>query len=206
MNHLGVVCLIALLAGCTGSPPLPDWQMNARSALERATEAYLAGNSRVATLDFERARAELARTGRADLLARAVLTECAARVASLEFNDECPGFAPLAPDAGPAERAYAAYLSTRAGSQQDLPLLPEAQRQAQPAAIADPLARLVSLGVRLRRGEAVDAALAVETASARGWRRPLLAWLHVQAEKAEAAGDAAQARRSRRRIGLVLGE
>jgi hypothetical protein len=205
MNRLGVVCLIALLAGCASSPP-PDWQMNAKSALERATEAYLAGNSRVATLDFERARAELARTGRADLLARAVLTECAARVASLEFDDGCPGFAPLATDAGPAERAYAIYLAGRADApQQDLALLPDAQRQAQPGTIADPLARLVALGVRLRRGESVDAALAVDTASAQGWRRPLLAWLHQQLRQAQAAGDEAGAERVRRRIALVLG-
>lgn len=205
MKRLGLVCLIALLAGCASGPPPPDWQMNAKSALERATAAYLAGNSRVAALDFERARAELARTGRADLLARAVLTECAARLASLEFDDECPGFAPLAVDAGPAERAYAAYLAGRTDAQQDLTLLPEAQRQAQPAAIADPLARLVSLGVRLRRGEAVDAALAVDTASAQGWRRPLLAWLHQQLRQAEAVGDAAGAERARRRMALVLG-
>jgi hypothetical protein len=143
MKRLGLVCLIALLAGCASGPPPPDWQMNAKSALERATEAYLAGNSRVAALDFERARAELARTGRADLLARAELTRCAAQVASLEFDDAggCPGFAPLALDAGPAERAYAIYLAGRADApqqQQDLSLLPEAQRQAQPAAIADP--------------------------------------------------------------------
>lgn len=204
MKRFGLVCLIAL-TGCASTPVPPDWQMNAKSALERATEAYLAGNSRVAILDFERARGELARTGRAELLARAELTRCAAQVASLQFDD-CPGFAALAPDAGPAERAYAAYLAGRAEApQQDLSLLPEAQRQVQPAAIADPLARLVAMGVRLRRGEAVDAVLAVDTASAQGWRRPLLAWLHVQVKRAEAAGDAGEAGRLRRRIALVLG-
>jgi hypothetical protein len=206
---IGVAGLVALLAGCASGPPPPDWQMNAKSALDRATEAYLAGNSRVAALDFERARAELARTGRADLLARVELTRCAAQVASLDLDDAggCPGFAPLAADAGPAERAYAIYLAGRgdAQQQQDLTLLPEAQRQDQPGAIADPLARLVSLGVRLRRGETVDAALAVDTASAQGWRRPLLAWLHEQVRQAEAAGNGAEAGRLARRIALVLG-
>ena len=205
MKRLGLVCLIASLAGCASGPPPPDWQMNAKSALERATAAYLAGNSRVAVLEFERARAELARTGRADLLARALLTECAVRVASLELDDDCTGFARLAADAGPAERAYAAYLVGRTDAQQDLTLLPEAQRQIQPAAIADPLARLVSMGVRLRRGETVDATLAVDTASAQGWRRPLLAWLHQQLRQAEAEGDGAGAERARRRMALVLG-
>jgi hypothetical protein len=47
-------------------------------------------------------------------------------------------------------------------------------------------------------------AQAVETASARGWRRPLLAWLKVQQQRAEAAGDIAAAAGLQRRIDLVL--
>jgi hypothetical protein len=48
-------------------------------------------------------------------------------------------------------------------------------------------------------------AQAVETASAQGWRRPLLAWLGVQAKLAEQGGDAAEAERVRRRMALVGG-
>ncbi|HRL37596.1 MAG TPA: hypothetical protein PLH50_12290, partial [Ottowia beijingensis] len=44
---------------------------------------------------------------------------------------------------------------------------------------------------------------AVETASHQGWRRPLLAWLGVQARLAEQRGDAAEAARVRRRMDLV---
>jgi hypothetical protein len=194
---------LALLAGCAGTPQ-PDWQLESKSALDRATAAWLTGNTRVSQVDAARARAELARTGRPELLARAELLLCAARVAALEFDD-CPAYAALAPDAGAAERAYADYLAGRTVPPQDLALLPEAQRQADPAAIADPLARLVALGVRLRRGAAADAALAVDTASAQGWRRPLLAWLQIQLRQAESAGDAAQAERTRRRIALILG-
>jgi hypothetical protein len=45
--------------------------------------------------------------------------------------------------------------------------------------------------------------LAVETASGQGWRRPLLAWLHVEVVRAEKAGDTAEAQRLRRRIRVV---
>ena len=71
----------------------------------------------------------------------------------------------------------------------------------------DPLARLVGAAVSLQSGRADGGvvALAVETASAQGWRRPLLAWLHVQARQAETAGDANAAARIRRRIELVGG-
>ena len=46
-------------------------------------------------------------------------------------------------------------------------------------------------------------ALAVDTASAQGWRRPLLAWLKVQALRAQGAGAADEALRLQRRIELV---
>ena len=75
------------------------------------------------------------------------------------------------------------------------------------AGIADPLARLIAAGVLMQsaRAEPAVMALAVDTASAQGWSRPLLAWLNVQALRAEAAGDAGEAARLRRRIGLVVG-
>jgi len=47
-------------------------------------------------------------------------------------------------------------------------------------------------------------ALATETASAQGWRRPLLAWLGLQRQQATEAGDLAAATRLQRRIDLVL--
>ncbi|TDP64205.1 hypothetical protein [Roseateles toxinivorans] len=210
MIKLPALFSVLILAGCASGPPPPDWQMNAKASLERATEAYLSGNTRVEVAEFARARAELARTGRADLLARAELTRCAVRVASLEFDD-CPAFAALAQDAQPAERAYANYLAGRATAT-DATLLPNAQRQlvsggtAAIAAMPEPLSRLVAAGVLLRSSRAEPAlyAMAADTASAQGWSRPLLAWLHLQAQRAEAAADAELAARLRRRIELVL--
>jgi hypothetical protein len=72
--------------------------------------------------------------------------------------------------------------------------------------IADPQARLIAIAVLFQAGKASPAmtALAAETASAQGWRRPLLAWLNVQALRAERAGDNDEAQRLRRRIALVL--
>ena len=43
----------------------------------------------------------------------------------------------------------------------------------------------------------------MDTASAQGWRRPLLAWLGVQAMRATQAGDTAEAQRIQRRINLI---
>lgn len=209
-----LVLSAVFIAGCSSKPLPPDWQSNAHSALQSYSKAYLRGNTRSAELEFARARNEIASTGRGDLLARAELTRCATRVASLEFDD-CAGFAPLAQDAGAGERSYAAYLS---GHWQDLDpaLLPAHHRPILTAAaasgerslisgIADPLARLVAAGALLQAGRLTpaDIASATETASAQGWRRPLLAWLGVQARRAQEAGDHDAAARIRHRIELV---
>ena len=205
-----LAALAIALAACASGPPAPDWQASAFGALKGFETAYLRGNTRVAEQEFARARAELSSTGRADLVARAELVRCAARVASLEF-DACPGFAALADDAPAAERAYAAYLAGKAqGAQIDL--LPEHHRAVAAggavAAVADPLARLVAAGVLFRQARIDPAGIvsAVDTASANGWRRPLLAWLGVQARRADEAGDKAAAEAIRRRIRLVVGE
>ena len=211
--RLAVSIALVLLAGCAGKPPPPDWQMNAKGSLERATAAYLAGNSRLEALEFTRARADLARTGRPELVARAELLRCATRVASLVFED-CVGFATLAQDAPAEDQAYARYLAGTATAA-DAALLPPQHRAAAGgsvsaeslAALPDPLSALVAAGVMLRRAAAPPPviALAIDQASAQGWSRPLLAWLTVQLQRADAAGDTAEAARLRRRIALVGG-
>ena len=215
MSRLACVLLVlVLVAGCAGRPKAPEWQLNAHGALERHVQAFMTGNSREETAEFNRARDELARTGDTGLVARAELTRCALRVASLVF-ETCVGFEALRSDAPAAERAYADYLAGKA-LPPDAPLLPPAHRPmsaagagaAQVQAIADPLARLVAAGVLFETGRAAPQVLqlAVDTASAQGWRRPLLAWLGAQARRAELAGAQEETQRLRRRMALVQGE
>lgn len=204
---------LLFLAACAGSLPAPDWQAGAHAALARHVAAYLKGDTRLAETEFVRARSELARTGRAELVARAELTRCAVHLASLATGPDasCPGFAALADDAGEAERAYADFLSGRAVMPSLLPAQYRALGGAGEAAlpgIEHPLSRLVAAGVLHRTGRlsSPGVEIAVATASAEGWRRPLLAWLEVQAQLAEARDDPAAAAHARRRAALVTGE
>ena len=194
----------ALLAGCASKPLPPDWQANAKGALDASVDDYLKGHTAASNAEFREARAETTATGRADHVAQVELVRCAAQVASLVFED-CPGYAALASDSTPAQRAYAAYLAGQWDGL-DVALLPEQHRAVVGGgsleSIADPLARLVAAGAQFKASRITPAgiALAVDTASTQGWRRPLLAWLGVQAQRAEAAGDtAAQAAIERRR-------
>jgi len=211
-TRAAVASVVFLLSACGNTPPAPDWQMNARAGAERAASAWLEGNARIEAVEFARARGEVARTGRPDLLARLELMRCAARVASLDIGP-CVGFEAIAGDAAPPEQAYARYLAGRSTAA-DAPLLPQAHRplaggaaapEAALATIEDPLSRLVAAGALFQRALATPGviALAVDTASAQGWRRPLLAWLQVQQTRAQAAGATDEVARIQRRIDLV---
>jgi hypothetical protein len=211
MNHTSkcaALLLTAALFGCAGKPPAPSWQANAHSSLDASVDAYLKGDSAIAETEFARARKEISSTGKLELVARAELVRCAAHVASLDV-DACAGFDALAQDASAAERAYAAYL---AGQWQgmDSTLLPPQHRavvegKGALATVTDPLSRLVAAGALLRAGRLSpgDVATATETASAQGWRRPLLAWLGVALIRAKGIGDSAEAARLERRIALA---
>lgn len=211
------------LSACASTAPPPDWQTNAFASLNQFTQAYLDGNLRVADAEFTRARAEVARTGRTDLLARLELARCAVQVAALVWTP-CTGYQSLAQDAAPPERAYAQFLRGR-WQGIDAELLPvhyqalvtQVQREAAtpaaapPAAgrlgaIDDPLARLVAAGALMQSEQLgpEDTGRAIDSASGQGWRRPLLAWLGVALKQAQFGFDTAGAQRIRRRMDALL--
>jgi hypothetical protein len=210
---IGVVA-VALLSGCASKPRAPDWQMDAHDSLERYAKASLTGDARVEAAEFTRALRALASTGQPAQVAKAELTRCAVRLASLVM-DPCDGFERLRRDATPEDRAYADYLAGHIAPA-NASLLPPQHRAiamgredvAAVSGIEDPLSRLVAAGVLFRMGRASPQVLeaASDTASAQGWRRPLLAWLGVQAARAEQAGAAGEAQRLRRRMDLAAGK
>jgi hypothetical protein len=204
------LAMTAVLAACAGGPQPPDWQLEAKGSMDRSVAAYMEGNSRVEMAELERARTQLTRSGRADLLATAELLHCATRVASLVVDEPCAAFEKLRPDATDAQRAYADYLKGQV-QPQVIALLPESQRAAATGnagalqGITDPLSKLVAAGVMLQTGKASPEVItqAIDTASEQGWRRPLLAWLGVQLRRAEQGGDTQAADKLRRRIELT---
>ncbi|MGZ9059900.1 MAG: hypothetical protein ACXW14_11730, partial [Burkholderiaceae bacterium] len=214
-NGLALVIITAASGACASGPPVPDWESNAKTSMDHAVAAYLTGDTRLAASDFERARSEIGRTGRIDLIGRAELVRCAARVASLVF-EPCEGFEKLRADSAAPERAYADYLAARV-QPQDIALLPPQHHATASStlsadgavaalrAIEDPLSRLVAIGVLFQAGRANPTAIAMatDTASAQGWRRPLLAWLNVQLALAEKSGDTGEAAQLGRRIAVV---
>jgi hypothetical protein len=206
MTRSFIAAALVVLSGCASKPQPPAWEGDAKSSLDGYTDDFLRGDSAAADAEFARARRASASTGRFDVVAQAELMRCGVKAAALDYD--CAGFAALAGDATPAQRAYAAYLDGR-WQGLDASLLPEQHRavvtSGSLAGVADPLARLVAAGALLKAGRITpaDIGAAVDTASGQGWRRPLLAWLGVQEQRARAAGDAAAVARIRRRIELA---
>jgi hypothetical protein len=203
--------LLLVLAACGSKPRQPDWLVNADGAQDRFERAYLSGRDKVAATEFERFRSEVASTAQPGLVARAELTRCAVKVASLEF-EPCAGFEALRADAPPEETAYADFLAGKATPEQ-AKLLPEVYRGVAGGAggagalekIKSPLQRVIAAAVLLRTGKADPKVLdlATDTASGQGWRRSVMAWLGAQALLAEKNGDTQEAQRLRRRMQLA---
>jgi hypothetical protein len=211
-----LVCLLP--AGCT-SRPAPAWLSAGHRQLENFKEGFLAGrNPALAELHFQRALAEIRRSGDVELLGRAWLTRMALQVAVLEPPDEGDYPRVEAARTVPANRHFFLFLRGDLGAVEGAilpapyrPLLAALQHgdaagvERALAGIDDPLSRLIAAGVSVRRQVQSEAILlgAVETASQSGWKRGLLAWLKRLQAFYESTADAVRAAAVNRRIDLI---
>lgn len=203
-----------MLAGCAGAPA-PEWEARAHAALENFKQQYLEGNAQRAQRYFAEAKAAVGATGKPELVARVELVRCALGTAALDV-DACTGFEALREGATRNDQAYAIFLNGRMQELETsrLPSPYRAVAAARDAAarnqalqkISDPVSRLIAAGALFRGAQLSNDGLnsAIDTASMRGYRRPLLAYLDVQAKKAESSGDAVALQSIRQRIELVL--
>ena len=222
--------LVGFLVGCGTAKPPPPWQAKTLSTSDAAVSAYLQGQVKVAAIQMKQAQFSASSTGRPDAVYKLNLLQCALDVSSLSATP-CPRPEDVGirsdsfdPDVRFELEAYRAYLLGDSLDETVQSRLPKAQRAAAALAgttdaakalkvlaeIEEPLSRLVAAGVWLRQqnmassGQTGIIALAIDTASQQGWRRPLAAWLTRQIRVAQATGDAATARRAQARLAIVL--
>lgn len=203
VKWVAAICVYWGVAGCTSQPPAAQWALEAQSASDRAVQAYLKGQVRVAEVEWGKALNEVSATGKPAAMARLALLQCASQIAALELT-ACPRYQRYAAGAAPAEQAYARYLQAEHVAA-DVALLPAAQQsvaaqllvQKPVAALpqAEALSQLTAAGVALRSGLAQRAVVqhAAEVASAQGWRRAAMAWWLLEQRLAQEAGDEAAA-------------
>ncbi len=213
MKIIFILILSMLLGACAGQSA-PDWQYEAKAAVERYTQHYLAGDVKLAQTSFFQARAAVAATGDVAAVGHIELVRCGLHSAALDFAP-CTGYTELAAiRTTPADSAYARFISadwhgmeTKLLPAQYVALVgaasqPQAVINRAIVVISDPVSRLVASGLMVKRGtfDATTLQNAVDTASAQGWRRPLLTYLGLQAKL---GGDAATLAAIQARIRLV---
>lgn len=211
---LAIAGLIMLTACGSGGPPPPDWKTDSADLIARYKKQALLGENTLAERYFRQAVAATGGAGRVADTAHLWLVRCATRRAML-IDDACTEYADLAKiEPNAADQTYYQFLTLHWNAI-DIALLPEQHRdlvRASPgtraallAGINDPLARLLDASLLVMRQEAdgTTLALATETASAQGWRQPLLTYLKLQEKQAAAHGNTAEQTRLARRIQLV---
>jgi len=204
MRRLLLLGSVLLLSACgSKGPPVPDWKTDSANYIERYKKAYLMGENTLADGYFKHALDATSGAGRVAETARLWLIQCALNKASL-VSDNCETYAKLSQaDSTAEDRAYYQFLTgtwvqldVKSLPAQYVPILKLASGDAAPSnavlkAIPDPLSRLIGASILLSRKQADDAtlALAAETASDQGWRRPLLVYLKLQETRAKDRGD-----------------
>ncbi len=120
---LPAVLLMVFLMSCGGSQPIPDWTYASFNQMEDFKKAYLEGKTGTADLHFQRAVAEIKKSGDLNLLAKAYLNRYAVQAALLEpFRDD--DFLKIqTAEPNPAHAGFYAFLKGNF-SQADRDLLP----------------------------------------------------------------------------------
>ena len=214
MKKLLLTACLILLAGCGGKTPPPDWKVDSSDLIERYQKHELRGENILADRSFQQAVHAAGSAGQVAETARLWLVRCAVRRASLD-DDDCSEYVELAKFGTTEEdRAYYQFI-TLDWSGVDASRLPKHyaalvagaadKRHAQVEGIDAPLSRLLAASLVVRRGEADDAllSLATETASAEGWKRPLLVYLKLAEKRASERQDADALAAIQARIRLV---
>lgn len=187
-----LITLTLLLSACSSGPTVPDWQIDTQTAMARYTQHYLEGRSKLALASFEKARNASAATANINAVAHLELVKCGVAIAALDTSP-CTGYTILAQHNSDATDANYYRFLTGDNQHLDKTLLPSQYQpwlQAQTmndintaiGQIADPLSRLVAVSISYihQKYDAKTLQIAIDTASAQGWRRPLLAYLRLQ--------------------------
>lgn len=210
----GLALILLLLAGCAVQTA-PRWRLTADTELQLLATALLEGHDRQAAWHLSEAVHAATATAQPEAVGRVWLYACAVDTARLD-NALCSHYVAL-PQADQPEshRSYYAFLQ---GKWDDIAVdaLPVAyrsvlaakdnpSRESAVALIADPQSRLIAAAACVQAGQCGQTVVdvAVDTASAQGWRGALYPWLLRQRDGLVQSGDTAGASKVQARIQLL---
>lgn len=192
MKKLFILIIAFVVVSC-GSQSVPDWKYAGFNQLESYEKNALIGKELIAETNFKKAADEIKRSGDLDTLTKAYMTKFGVQVAMLEaFREaeylEIEDISPnqeyinffnflkglfMYVDGGRLPARYrGAFKAMQENNIKEL--------ESQINRIDDPLSRLIATGVAVKQKKYNEAILksAIDTASANGWKKALLAYLH----------------------------
>lgn len=214
---LALLILFLGLSGC-GSKTVPDWQNNSFKYMEYFKKYFLTGYERKSEIYFTKAVEEIKKSGKLDVLAKAYLTKCSVRIATLE-EINCDEFN-LIEGIEENRENNNFYLFLKGNFDNvDGKLLPERYQKffksiktdtiedlnSEIVKIEDPLSRLITLGLSVKHGQYNESTLkaALDVASAQGWKKALLAYLEEIKSFYKKTRKAAKADKVQQKINLI---
>jgi len=215
-----VLALLILFLGLSGCGPktVPDWQNDSFKHMERFKKYFLTGDERRSELYFAKAVEEIKKSGNLDILAKAYLTKCAVSVAALE-EINCDEFNVIEGIEGNRENNN--FYTFLKGNFDNVAgeLLPERYQKffksiktdtledlnGEITKIEDPLPRLIAVGLSVKHGRYNESTLkiALDVASAQGWKKVLLAYLEEIKSFYKKTREAAKADKVQQKINLI---
>lgn len=205
------ILLPVMLASCAVQTA-PRWRLNTDSQLQSYADAVLTGRDKQAAWHLTEAVRESASTADAAAVGRVWLHACAIDTARLT-SDLCSRYRQLPQTGQPA--AHQSYFAFLRGEWNEVqaellpppyrPLLTASAPDTAVAGIGDAQTRLIAAGACINAGKCGESTitLAVDTASAQGWRGAVYPWLLKQRESLLAKGDLAGAERVQARLDLL---
>ncbi|MBN1664598.1 MAG: hypothetical protein JW943_13445 [Deltaproteobacteria bacterium] len=209
-----VACIIA---GCA-SKPIPEWRYESFGQLENYKINYLKSKDQVAEFHYRKTLEEVKRSGDLKLIAKVYLTKYALKAAVLEdvADSDYLDMDVIEPDK--ENRNFFVFLQGNL-SIVDAKLLPAQygpflkaalggkEREVNDAVskIDDSLSCLIAIGITVKKNLYNEETLqtAVNTASANGWQKPLLAHLGKLEQYYEATNEKAKASKIRQKIKAI---
>jgi len=218
MKKILIFLMIIVLTGCSSSVQAPAWQNKAASQLEEYKINFLTGKETSSEPHFARARKEISSGNDLNLLAIAYLTKYALHTACLESFDSVDFARLYRLEPNPANMAYCHFLKGNF-SAVDAGFFPARYAGVLKAALSrdasagireislidDSFSRLVACGVWVRYLPVNEdiLLLAISTASAAGWQKPLFAYLAKLQTFYTERGEAGKAEAVRLRLEIL---
>lgn len=218
MNTIIYALIILIFMGGCGGNPSPEWTRASFNQLESYKKNYLRGNVPLAELSFRKAIEEIKTSGDIRIMEKTYLTKYAVQIASLETFDDSE-YLRLAGVRQRLEYLNYYYFLKGSFAEVDLRELPvqyvrvfKASRDGnqreidqEVSAIDDPLSRLVAAGLMVQKDQNSEfiLSIAIQTASAQGWKKPLLAYLKKLHLYYNAKGDPKKSASIQQHIELI---